>query len=98
MASSTLARRKGFKVYSLVSVTVAALSAALLVVAGVSPATAASLASSVDPQIAAFMVPLTLLVLVMMIEVGRVALRGNLPAEAPQRRRSGPDKAARHWR
>jgi hypothetical protein len=56
--------------------------------AGVSPATAASLATQPDTQIAVFMIPLTILVVAVMYEVARVALRGNLPDEAPLRRRS----------
>ncbi|HEY8574845.1 MAG TPA: hypothetical protein VIL88_00740 [Devosia sp.] len=64
--------------------------AALL--AGVTPATAAHLASQPDAPIVAFMVPLTILVLVMLYEVARIALRGNLPAEAV-----APRRTLRHW-
>ncbi|KKB86604.1 hypothetical protein VW29_01470 [Devosia limi DSM 17137] len=66
-------------------------SAALLT--GVTPATAANLANQPDAQIAVFMVPLTILVLAMLYEVARFALRGNLPVEAPLRRNS-----RRYWK
>jgi hypothetical protein len=38
------------------------------------------------------MVPLTILVIAILFEVARIALRGALPAEAPLRR-----PARRHW-
>ena len=67
-------------------------SAAAALMTGVTPAMAANLASQPDTQIAVFMVPLTILVLAVLFEVTRFALRGNLPVEAPARQR-----AHRHW-
>ncbi|MCP8887455.1 hypothetical protein [Devosia ureilytica] len=52
---------------------------------GVSPAQAANFANQPDTQIAVFMVPLTLLVLVLLFEVARFAWRGALPAKTPAR-------------
>lgn len=60
--------------------------------AGVTPATAASLASQPDAQIAVFMIPLTILVIAVLFEAARIAMRGTLPAEAPLRR---PTRS--HW-
>jgi cytochrome b561 len=57
--------------------------AASALVAGVTPAQAANFANQPDTQIAVFMVPLTLLVLVLLFEVARFAWRGTLPAQAP---------------
>lgn len=68
------------------------LGTAAALVAGVTPASAASLAHKVDTQIAVFMIPLTLLVLAILFEVARIALRGNIPVEAPLRRSS-----RRYW-
>lgn len=48
---------------------------------------AANVVSQPDAQVAVFMVPLTLLVLVMLFEVARFARRGKLPVHAPARRR-----------
>ena len=58
--------------------------------AGVTPAAAANLAHQPDAQIAVFMVPLTILVLVMLFEVARMVLRGNVPAEHPAARNRHP--------
>jgi hypothetical protein len=67
--------------------------AAAALAAGVTPATAANLASQPDTQIAVFMVPLTILVVAVLYEVARIVLRGKLPEEAaPPRRRP-----LRHW-
>lgn len=61
----------------------AALTTATVLLAGVSPAQAANLASQPDMQVAVFMVPLTLLVLVLLFEVARFVWRGPLPASRP---------------
>lgn len=62
-----------------------ALAAGGALIAGVSPAQAANFANQPDTQIAVFMVPLTLLVLVLLFEVARFAWRGTLPAQRPVR-------------
>lgn len=92
MHKSTSPKRKSFK--RVLGATLGLLTLGTLgaVATTVSPATAAELASQPDTQIAVFMVPLTLLVAVMLYEVTRIALRGNLPAEAPARQRR-----PRHW-
>ena len=92
MHKSTSPKRKSFKLYAIVSTVLVAGGSVAALMAGVTPATAASLATQVDTQIAVFMVPLTLLVLAIMFEVARIVLRGNLPAEAPLRR---PER--RYW-
>ena len=69
------------------------LGTAAALIAGVTPASAASLAQKVDTQVAVFMVPLTILVLAILFEVARIALRGNIPVEAPLRRSS-----SRYWK
>lgn len=90
MHDSTSTKRNGFRLYAVASavLVIAGTSAALM--AGVTPATAANLASQADTQIAVFMIPLTLLVLAMIYEVARFALRGALPADAPPAPMSRP--------
>lgn len=56
--------------------------------AGITPATASSLAQNAEVQTAVFMVPLTLLVLTVLFEVTRIAVRGALPVESKPRRPS----------
>lgn len=63
---------------------VAVVSAALL--GGVTPAMAANIASQPDTQIAVFLVPLTLLLLVMLFEAARFVWRGRIPVETPAKR------------
>lgn len=92
MHKSTSPKRKSFRLYAIVSTALVAAGSVAALTAGVTPATAASLATQVDTQIAVFMVPLTLLVLAIMFEVTRIVLRGTLPAEAPLRR---PER--RYW-
>lgn len=92
MHKSTSTRRKSFRLYAIVSTALIGFGSVAALIAGVTPATAANLATQPDTQIAVFMVPLTILVLAMMFEVARIALRGNLPAEAPL-----PRAARRHW-
>jgi len=92
MHKSTSPRRKSFRLYAIVSTTLVGLGSVSALIAGVTPATAANLATQPDTQVAVFMVPLTILVLAIMFEVARIALRGNLPAEAPL-----PRATRRHW-
>lgn len=62
--------------------TLAAISAGVAFIAGVTPARAASIASQPDTQVAIFMVPLTLLVLALLFEAARFVRRGALPAQS----------------
>lgn len=55
--------------------------------AGVTPALAADIAAQPDMQVAVFMVPVTILVLTMLFEVGRFVWRNRIPAFTPARRR-----------
>jgi hypothetical protein len=93
MHLSTSSKRKSFRLYAIVSTAVVGLGAAAALIAGVTPASAASLAKSADTQVAVFMVPLTILVLAVLFEATRIVLRGNLPVEAPLRRSS-----RRYWK
>ena len=86
MQKATSPQRKSFNLYAIVTAAMVAVGAIVAVLAGVSPANAATLASDPDTQIMVFMVPLTLLVLVMLFEVARFALRGALPAETEAKR------------
>ncbi|KKB10140.1 hypothetical protein VE26_10250 [Devosia chinhatensis] len=61
------------------------LGSALALFAGVTPARAANLASQPDTQVAIFMVPLTLLLLVLLFEAARFVRRGTLPAQISER-------------
>ena len=85
-------KRKTFWRVALASTLVVTGATTTALLAGITPATAANLANQPDTQIAVFMVPLTLLVLVLLFEVTRFALRGNLPAQAPAKSRNG-----RYW-
>jgi len=93
MHKSTSPKRKSFRLYAIVTTATLGLGATAALLAGVTPATAANLATQPDAQIAVFMVPLTILVLAMLFEVARFALCGNLPVEAPLRRSS-----RRYWK
>lgn len=86
MHKSTSPKRKSFRLYAIVSTAIVALGSIAALMAGVSPATAANLATQPDTQIAVFMVPLTILLVAILFEAARIALRGALPAEAPVRR------------
>jgi UDP-N-acetylmuramyl pentapeptide phosphotransferase/UDP-N-acetylglucosamine-1-phosphate transferase len=94
MHKSTSPRRKSFTLYTILSSALIALGAAGALAAGVTPATAANLATQPDTQIAVFMVPLTVLVLALMFEVARVVLRNTVPVEAPAPRTLAP---SRYW-
>ena len=92
MHKSTSPKRKSFRLYAIVSAALLGLGSVSALIAGVTPATAANLASQPDTQIAVFMVPLTILVVAILFEAARIALRGALPAEAPVRR-----PVRHHW-
>lgn len=88
MHISTSPRRESFKVFAVLGTLGLLLAASVALFAGVTPAQAANIASQADTQVAVFMVPLTLLVLVMLFEVARFARRGKIPAQAqPVRQR-----------
>lgn len=91
MHKSTSSKRKSFRLYAVASTVLVGLGSVSALIAGVTPATAANLASQPDTQIAVFMVPLTILVVAILFEVSRVALRGALPADAPRRRQPLPN-------
>jgi hypothetical protein len=92
MHKSTSPKRKSFRLYAIASVAVLGLGSVAGLIAGVTPASAASLASQPDTQVMVFMVPLTILLVAILFEAARIATRGALPAEAPLRR-----KPHRHW-
>lgn len=80
--------RKSLKVkLAIASGFAAALGLAGAFLAGITPALAADLAAQPDAQIAVFMVPVTILVLTLLFEVGRFVWRNRIPASAPPRRR-----------
>jgi len=91
MQTSTSLRRKSFKLYAMLFGAVLALGAAATTLVSVGPVQAASLAHDADTQIAVFMVPLTLLVLAILFEAARIALRGPLPEQ------HRPRRARAHW-
>jgi len=62
----------------------AGLVTAAVLLAGVSPTQAANIASQPDTQVAIFMVPLTLLLLVLLFEAARFVWRGLPPAQPPR--------------
>lgn len=92
MHLSTSPKRKSFKLMAVLGTFGAGLAATGAFVTGVTPARAASFATQPDTQIAVFMVPLTLLVLVLLFEVTRFVWRG-VPAPAPRPNRRTTDWA-----
>ncbi len=88
MHKSTSPKRKSFRLYAIVSTLLLGVGATVALVAGITPASAAGLAQQTNTQVAVFMVPLTLLMLAVLFEVARLALRGPLPAEDKPRRPS----------
>jgi hypothetical protein len=84
---TTAPKRKSFKLYALVSLLVATIAAGIGVFVAVAPATAASLTQRPDAQVAAFVVPLALLLFAVVFEVTRFAIRAPLPTAAPRRAR-----------
>lgn len=88
MHKSTSPKRKSFKLVAVVTSALLGIGATVALVAGITPASAASLARNSDTQVAVFMIPLTLLVLAVLFEVARIALRGALPVETTPRRPS----------
>ncbi|WIY51835.1 hypothetical protein O9Z70_10095 [Devosia sp. YIM 151766] len=95
MHISTSPSRKKIGLAALFGILVLA-SAVMALIAGVTPAKAANIASQPDTQVAIFMIPLTLLVLVLLFEAARFVRRGALPAQLadrPSRRlRWSPDQ------
>jgi uncharacterized membrane-anchored protein len=79
MPKVTQARRKSFSIYGVASFLLLALVGGAAVFATVEPARAASLTSQIDTELAAFLVPIGLLALVMMMEVTRFAFTRKLP-------------------
>lgn len=95
MQISTSPRRKSFRLMAALGSLGAAAIATGALLAGVSPAQAANIASQPETQVAVFMVPLTLLVLVVLFEVARFVWRGTLPAQAPLRAQRPTDWSQR---
>lgn len=87
MQKSVTPGRKKFRLFALLTTLLSGLGAAGALLAGVSPAIAADLVHEPNAQIAVFMVPLTLLVMVLLFEAARHVWRGKLPMPAPVRRR-----------
>lgn len=88
MQVSSSRGRKGLKVkMALLAGAASALGLTGAFLAGVTPALAADIAAQPDMQVAVFMVPVTILVLTMLFEVGRFVWRNRIPAFTPSRRR-----------
>jgi hypothetical protein len=85
MHISTSSRRKSFGLLAVFGTLGVVLLGAMALLAGVSPARAANFASQPDTQIAVFMIPLTLLVLVLLFEAARFVWRGTPPTQGPAR-------------
>lgn len=97
MHTSTSLRRSRIGVLALATALLVGL-AFVAFIAGVTPARAADIASQPDMQVVVFMLPLTLLVLILLFEAARFVRRGALPAQSatrPARRlRWSADRAA----
>ncbi|WDR05141.1 hypothetical protein PSQ90_12685 [Devosia rhodophyticola] len=93
MHKSTSGQRKSFKLYAIASSALVVCGAVMALLVGVTPASAASLARTIDPQIAAFMVPLTMLVFAILFEVARISWRGAIPKQAP-----APRNVRQYWK
>ena len=83
MHKSASPRRKRAWLLGLAGSILLGLAATGAFLVGVTPAMAASLASQPDTQVAVFMVPLALLILVLLYEVARIAWRDAVPAPHP---------------
>ena len=83
MHISTSPKRRSFRLMAAFGTLGAGLATAGAFLAGVTPSQAASFATQPDTQVAVFMVPLTLLVLVLLFEVARFVWRGAPPAQVP---------------
>ncbi|WEJ34481.1 hypothetical protein [Devosia sp. SD17-2] len=85
--SKAIPRRKKVRLAVALGSSVACLGAAsIALLGGVTPAVAANIASQPDAQIAVFMVPLTLLLMVMLFEAARFIWRGRIPVQTPAKR------------
>lgn len=92
MHKSTSERRNSFKRHAVANVAIGGLGVLGTVLVGSMPASAAEGPIPFDGRVAVFMVPLTMLIFAMLFEVARVAWRGPLPEQAPERR-----TASRYW-
>lgn len=93
MHKTTSGLRKSFKLYAIAVFAAGVSGAAVALFAGVTPATAAGFAKTADAPIAAFMVPLTLLVFAILFEAARITWRGVVPKHVP-----APRDARQYWR
>jgi hypothetical protein len=92
MHKSTSSKTKSFRLLlGVLGTFIVGLGSAMALIAGVTPAQAANFASQADTQVAVFMVPLTLLVMVLLFEAARFTWRGALPAQTQPRRQRRPD-------
>lgn len=80
MQTTPSPRRKRARLVAALGTFVTALAAAAGFIAGVTPAMAADFIHQPDIQVLVFMVPLTLLVAILLIDAARFARRGKLPA------------------
>jgi hypothetical protein len=65
----------------------AAIALAAVALSATSPGFAARIANDPETQVAVFLIPVTMLFLLMMFEVGRFVWRDRIPAALPPRRR-----------
>ena len=88
MQTTTSPTRKSFGRKAAIATGVTALlGGGAAALTGAVPAVAADFAAQPDTQIAVFMVPVTLLMAVMLFEVGRFAWRNRIPNSTPSPRR-----------
>ena len=88
MQTTTSPKRKSFSRKAAIATGLAAvLGGGAAALTGAVPAVAADFAAQPDTQIAVFMVPVTLLMGIMLFEVGRFAWRNRIPNSTPARRR-----------
>lgn len=92
MHHTTSPHRKGLKLKLAAASTLALLGGTAAAFLTGAPAFAADLAAQPDTQVAVFMVPVTLLVLTMMFEVGRFVWRNRIPVSP-----SPPPRRRTHW-
>jgi len=88
MQTTTSPKRKSFSRKAAIATGLTTLlGGGIAALTGAVPAVAAEIATQPDAQIAVFMVPVTLLMAVMLFEVGRFAWRNRIPNSTPARRR-----------
>ncbi|WDR04011.1 hypothetical protein PSQ19_08345 [Devosia algicola] len=86
MHKTTSGQRKSFRLYAITISALVVSGTIVALLAGVTPTSAANMAKTIDPQVAAFMAPLTMLVFAILFETARICWHGTIPKQVPAQR------------